>query len=124
MAPDASYGAEGPFSECHELIEEMRRIYSTDEDAVKVAQLNQQFAEARGWGWLALPGGVTRFGCTTKFWNSWGGRHPGCHQLVFVVIIRPTRVAATPGCPGGGRVAAWSTVLAVINRCFDCEMTW
>lgn len=48
MAPDASYGSEGPFSECHELIEEMRRIYSTDEDAVKVRQLNQQFAEVRG----------------------------------------------------------------------------
>jgi len=46
MAPDVSY-ADGAFAECHELIEEMRRIYSTDEDAVKVRQLNQQFAEVR-----------------------------------------------------------------------------
>jgi kinetochore protein Spc24 len=46
MAPDASH-ADGAFAECHELIEEMRRIYSTDEDAVKVRQLNQQFAEVR-----------------------------------------------------------------------------
>lgn len=46
MAPDATY-AGGAFSECHELIEEMRRIYSTDEDAVKVHQLNQQFVEVR-----------------------------------------------------------------------------
>jgi kinetochore protein Spc24 len=46
MAPDASH-ADGAFSECHELIEEMRRIYSTDEDAVKVRQLNQQYAEVR-----------------------------------------------------------------------------
>jgi kinetochore protein Spc24 len=36
-----------PFSECHELIEEMRRIYSTDEDATKVHALNQQFAGVR-----------------------------------------------------------------------------
>ena len=46
MAPDVSH-ADGAFAECHELIEEMRRIYSTDEDAVKVRQLNQQFAEVR-----------------------------------------------------------------------------
>ena len=46
MAPDASY-VDGAFAECHELIEEMRRIYSTDEDAVRVRQLNQQFAEVR-----------------------------------------------------------------------------
>ena len=46
MAPDAPH-ADGAFSECHELIEEMRRIYSTDEDAVKVRQLNQQYAEVR-----------------------------------------------------------------------------
>ena len=41
MAPEAS------FAECHELIEEMRRIYATDEDAVKVRSLNQQFKEVR-----------------------------------------------------------------------------
>lgn len=41
MAPDA----EGTFAECHELIDEMQRIYSTDEEVVKVRQLDQQFAE-------------------------------------------------------------------------------
>ena len=41
MAPEAS------FAECHELIEEMRRIYATDEDALKVRALNQQFKEVR-----------------------------------------------------------------------------
>ena len=38
MAPDASY-QDGAFAECHELIEEMRRIYSTDEDTQKARPL-------------------------------------------------------------------------------------
>ena len=38
---------EASFAECHELIEEMRRIYATDEDALKVRALNQQFKEVR-----------------------------------------------------------------------------
>ena len=44
MAPDVSH-ADGAFAECHELIEEMRRIYSTDEDAVKVRQLTAEEEE-------------------------------------------------------------------------------
>ena len=43
MAPDA----DGTFAECHELIDEMQRIYSTDEEVVKVRQLDQQFAEVK-----------------------------------------------------------------------------
>jgi len=47
MAADGQEGGAsgGPFEECHELIEEMRRIYSTDEDTQKVEHLNAQAAE-------------------------------------------------------------------------------
>jgi kinetochore protein Spc24, animal type len=46
VGESAPYG-DGPFAECHELIEEMRRIYATDEDTMKARQLNEQFAEVR-----------------------------------------------------------------------------